>query len=304
MVPSIDRVFYKLHEEQDKYILDAGAAHGINEGAEFAIYKDQESPSKTSALGVLVVGETRAFSAIMNLPDNAPRLELTGTGYALQTKTGEQEDFRLHIPLDDKLTPIFEALGVGMCPGPDRRKIVLVEKAKAELDVAIDGDRIVFNILNSQVTQFGLNQMPYRVKPTYDDVYRVIRASAHYHWHLRRNRRHNTSRNFQDHVHLEFRKLEELDDYDDDFNPIVKPVGDNLNVEGVVDIVVNTDDLYGIKIVNNSARDLYPSLFFFDNSDLSICKCLILTADSCSDLVDSVLLPTTYFCTKIRRAPS
>lgn len=130
MVPSIDRVFYKLHEEQDKYILDAGAAHGINEGAEFAIYKDQESPSKTSALGVLVVGETRAFSAIMNLPDNAPRLELTGTGYALQTKTGEQEDFRLHIPLDDKLTPIFEALGVGMCPGPDRRKIVLVERLR------------------------------------------------------------------------------------------------------------------------------------------------------------------------------
>ena len=62
-------------------------------------------------------------------------------------------------------------------------------------------------------------------------------------------------------------KLEELDDYDDDFNPIVKPVGDNLNVEGVVDLVVNTDDLYGIKLVNNSAYDLYPSLFFFDNSD-------------------------------------
>src|ERR1700733_10904448 len=98
MVPSIDRVFYKLHEEQDEYVLEAGAAHGINEGAEFTIYKDQESPSNTSALGVLVVGETRAFSAIMNLPDNAPRLELTGTGYALQTKTGEEEDLRLHIP--------------------------------------------------------------------------------------------------------------------------------------------------------------------------------------------------------------
>jgi len=110
--------------------------------------------------------------------------------------------------------------------------------------------------------------MPFRMESTYDDVYPVIRASAHYHWHLRRN---NTSRRLQNYIQLEFKKVEELEDeYDDDFNAIIKPVGDDLNVAGVVDIVVNTDDMYGIKLINNSALDLYPSLFFFDNSDLSI----------------------------------
>ena len=258
--------------------MDAGAAHGINKGAEFAIYQDQESPPKTSPLGTLVVGETSAFTTIMNLPDNASGFVLTGIGYALQIKTGEEEDLRIHIALDDKLAPIFEALGKDMqraCSG--HWKIVLLDKAKAELDIAVDGDRVVFNILNSQVTQFGLHRMPFRIKPTYDDVYRVIHASAHYHWHLRR---HNISRILQDQVQLEFRKVKELDDYDEDFNPIVEPVGDNLNVEGVVDLVVDTDDMYGIKLINNSAHDLYPALFFFDNSDLSICKCAMFTAES------------------------
>jgi hypothetical protein len=39
--------------------------------------------------------------------------------------------------------------------------------------------------------------------------------------------------------------------------------------------------MYGIKLTNNSVLDLYPSLFFFDNSDLSICKCSALKEESC-----------------------
>jgi len=186
----------------------------------------------------------------------------------LQTRTGEEEDLRLHVQLDDKLAPIFEALGQEMQrEGSDRRRISLVEKDKAELDISLDGDQVVFNILNPQVTQFGLHQMPFRVNPTYDDVFPVINASAHYYWHLRRN---NSDRVLQNRIDVVFTKVKELETYDDDFNPIIEPVGDNLNVEGVVNLVVDPDDMYGIKIVNRSSLDLYPSLFFFDNSDLSI----------------------------------
>lgn len=252
--------------------MDAGAAHGINTGAEFAVYEDCESPPKKSPLGTLIVKEIDAFTtALVHHPGNIPAFVLTGVGYALQTKAGEEEDLRLHVALDDKLTPVFEALAQEMLrTGSDRRRILLVEKDKAELDISIEGGRAVFNILNPQVTQYGLKQLPYSIEPTYDDVYPVIRASAHYHWHLRRN---NKSKVLQNHIQFEFRQVEELEEYDDDFNAIIKPVGDNLNVEGVVDMVVHPDNMYGIKLINDSDLDLYPSLFFFDHSDLSICKC-------------------------------
>jgi hypothetical protein len=138
------------------------------------------------------------------------------------------------------------------------------------LDLAISNDKVVFNIMNPQVTQFGLNRMPFHIQPTYDDVYPIIRASAHYYWHLRRN---NSKRGLQGRIQLKFMQVKELDEYDDDYNPVIEPVGDDLNVAGVVDLVIEPDQMYGIKLVNNSGLDLYPSLFYFDNSDLSISEC-------------------------------
>jgi hypothetical protein len=296
--PSTGRVFYRVHKEGDQYVLDAGAAHGINRGAEFAVYSDRLSPPRTSPLGNLVVKEVGPFTADMRLPDNTSAFVLVDTGYALQTRTGEEEDLRLHI--DDTLAPVFEALGQDMLrTESNRRRISLVEKDKAELDIAIDGDRVIFNILNPQVTQFGLNQMPFRVDPTYDAIYPVVRASAHYYWHLRRN---STSRVLENHIQLDFKKLRELEEYDEDFNLVLEPVGDNLNVSGIVDLVVNPDDMYGIKLVNTSDLDLYPSLFFFDNSDLSICEYSALrkaycSFDSCGS-VDSILLSAAHLGAK------
>jgi len=75
--------------------------------------------------------------------------------------------------------------------------------------------------------------------------------------------------------------------YDEDYYPKLD-VGPNLNVggdadvgvgggatcdvkiDGIIDIEVEEDAIYGIKIVNNTDTKLYPSLFYFDNSDLSI----------------------------------
>jgi hypothetical protein len=246
------------------------------------------------------VKEVGPFTADMRLPDNTSAFVLVDMGYALQTRTGEEEDLRLHIAPDDTLALIFEALRQDMLrTDSNRRRISLVGKNKAELDIAIDGDRVIFNILNPQVTQFGLNQMPFRVDPTYDAIYPVVRASAHYYWHLRRN---STSRVLENHIQLDFKKLKELEEYDEDFNLVLEPVGDNLNVSGIVDLVVNPDDMYGIKLVNTSDLDLYPSLFFFDNSDLSICEYSALrkaycSFDSCGS-VDSILLSAAHLGAK------
>jgi len=52
--------------------------------------------------------------------------------------------------------------------------------------------------------------------------------------------------------------------------PVIQPIGPNLNRENIIDLQVQSDKMYGMKIINNSDMALYPSLFFFDSSDLSI----------------------------------
>jgi len=248
--------------------LDAGSAHGISNGAEFTIY--QEPDQKTSPVGKLIVVEDKnigPFTTTLSLPDGISEVALTGTGYALQTKAGEGEELRLNVEANHTLDPILEKFLSHTDPA--RWQVSLVEKEKAELAISLDGDKVVFDILNPQVTQFGLTRYPFALEPTYDAVFPVIRAAAHYHWHLRRT---NTKRVLQNHITLDFRKVEELD-HGDELNPI-QPVGENLNVNGIIELVIdpNSEDDYGIKIINNSPLDLYPSLFFFDNSTLSISK--------------------------------
>ena len=258
--------------------MDAGTAHGITKGAEFAVYVNRESPQNASPLGTLVVAETGVFTTTILL-DDAATFPLAGTGYALQIRAGEEEDLRLHIEMNDQLVPIFDALSQDMRRmGTNRKQILLVDKAKAELDIAISNDKVVFNIMNPQVTQFGLNKMPFHIQPTYEDVYPVIQAAAHYYWHLRRN---NSKRALQGCIQLQFMRVKELDEYDDDYNPVIEPIEDDLNVAGVVDLVVEPDKMYGVKLVNNSGLDLYPALFYFDNSDLSISECSTLKEEYC-----------------------
>jgi len=62
----------------------------------------------------------------------------------------------------------------------------------------------------------------------------------------------------------------QLDECDDFLMPILVPDTPNLVQDGVVDLCVDETSMYGIKITNDTNVALFPSLFYFDNSDLSI----------------------------------
>jgi len=261
--------FHLLQSDGDKYVLGAGAAHGVICGAEFTVYKGQDSDwsPKTSPLDIFVVLETSAFFSIMDVPPGRPRPVLAQPAFTFQTKSGTEEELRLHVAMDTGFTTVFGALRQEIqCTDPRHRKILLVEKHHAELHVAIDDGHVVFNIQNRLVTLFGMTRIPFKVRPDINHVCPVIRAAAHYYWHLRRTNRIPILKNK---ICIEFTKVEVFND--DDFCPEMQPVGLNLNAGGVVDLV-DSDDMYGIKIVNSSSLAVYPSLFFFDNTNLSISK--------------------------------
>jgi hypothetical protein len=254
------------------YVMEAGAAHGVSSAAEFTVYEERESPPRNAPLGTLVVHGIGAFSSILDVPFGFARFALNRPAYALQSKTGTEGGLRLFVAADESRTGIFESLArEAQLSGSALPGIVLVDERRAELGTRIEDSHVVFNIFNPLVTKFGLVRMPFRISPTVEDVYPVIRAAVHYHWHLRRT---NRKRCFPNKVRMEFMKLKQDDeDFDDDFNLIIRPDGPNLNIGGVVDIVVDQDAIYGINIINETDLSLFPYLFFFDNSDFSICEC-------------------------------
>lgn len=271
--PPVRRFSYPIHLQSSQYIMDAGAVHGVSEGAEFTIFKDQNALINSTSLGVLVASSISPFSTIMELPTTP--FEISEGALALQTKTGAGDDLFLRIELNETLMPVVQAL-IQQVNGTEaeRRKITLVkpgegnEKGEPNLEVVTEVNQIFLNILDSRVTKFGLKRIPYPIKPNDADVSLVLRAAGHYYSHLNRTMSHAA---IQTKVHIEFKLLETSKSQVDEAGyPERYPTGPNLYKDGAININVKRGDVYGLKITNNTAWDLFPTVLFFNNSDLSI----------------------------------
>jgi hypothetical protein len=268
-VPSRYRQVYPVRQEGARYIMKAGIAHGVAKDAIFAIYRDKESIVAGRSLGSLISSMPDIFSSVMTPFPNQPYFPIMGHAFALQIRAGEEQDLRIHVPMEEGLLGAFEAFAQVMKTSESERfKIMLVEKEKAELSLTLEEGGVVFHILDPLVTMYGITRMPFKVNPTAADINNVLRYAAHYYWHLRRT---SSNKNLINAVDVELTALRELEgEYDDDLSPIRAPYGPNLNIDGVVNIVVDRTAMYGIKLINKTNRPLYPSLFFFDSGDLSI----------------------------------
>jgi len=105
--------------------------------------------------------------------------------------------------------------------------------------------------------------MLYTVNNNADDVNPVIRAAAHFRWHLDLT---NPIHTLRDNVELHFFEVRREEG--------TWHTGKNLNVAGKVCISEDLTKMYAFKVVNKSQLSLYPSLFYFDNNNFEICECL------------------------------
>ncbi|EDR08533.1 uncharacterized protein LACBIDRAFT_297307 [Laccaria bicolor S238N-H82] len=276
--PTPGRACYNVTFENSAYIMKAGSAHGIGHGAEFTLYKDQAS-LLTTPLGVMTVKKITPFKTELEAKKQ-PGPKISGSVLALQTKAAIAEDLLLHVPLNQELLPVFQALASELQgTGPNSCKISLCEdRKKSRLEIVIEDNKLVFNILDQRVLKYGLSRIPYTIEPDPEDIRPVLRAAAHYYWHLNRTQPNNQ---IQNNIKVEFYKLQESDtDFDEAGSPERYPVGDNLCRQDVIEFTVDDEAIYGIKIVNNTPWDLYPNVFYFDNSELSITayyKCNVST---------------------------
>jgi hypothetical protein len=265
--PSQNRHLYAVRESDKGYVMDAGSARGVTEGAIFEVYKDRDPDSTTAPLEAMKASAPGLFSTVLNFSPIGRRFSIESQVFALQIRPGRQEDLTLYVPLDQNLLPVLQTIAMEMQDNAQRQINMLTDEdlkqgKKPDLGIAFENGHIVFDIKDPNVTVHGLERMPQRALPDINEVTAIISAAAHYYWHLRRvgNAKYIKST-------VEFTKLSDGDIL------TRKPDGPNLIKDGVVDLVVDRDDIYGMKITNHGTSPLYASVFYFDNSNWSISRC-------------------------------
>ncbi|TFK37085.1 caspase domain-containing protein [Crucibulum laeve] len=261
--PYRNALFPVRRENGDEYILEAGEAHGISEGAEFLVYRHRTLyPDPEQSLGTLIAYRTQKFTTTARLADNSPLLDLPGSAFALQTRSGDKPDLRLYTRNGDiwaMLTNIQAVI--------KRRRILLVEEGEHSdlVLVMLDGE-VVFHFSEKISRTYNMIRMPDSVSLDFDRICGIISSAADFYSYLSLGA--NTG-GLASKVEVQCTTLQ-FQGMSEDLFPVLVPSGENLVKEGVINVCIDDDFIYGFKVTNKSKLALYISVFYFDISDLSI----------------------------------
>ena len=258
---------YTLRLDSGRYILNAGAVHGVCPDAEFTVYADHDGLPRGPNLGVMVPDKAKPFRTIMR-PLSEPGPSLDMAAFAIQTRAGALAELKVIIPPEDQLIPAFEAQMKTLSDGHHR--ITLVDDPSvAHLAIERENDEMAFVFLDKRITAHGITK--YALKAKADDMIPVLQGAAHYHYHL--NRSYLAVERIKEVIKVEVFKLEFSGHFDEGtFRLLRRPSGENLLKDGIITLSLRDgiNDVFGIRITNTSTVDLYPSIFYFNNSELSI----------------------------------
>ena len=255
-----------------KFTLGAGAANGIVISAEFTAYFDPDE--LLNPLGTFVVERLWPFKSDM-IPLNLSSTLPSRGAFAIQTKQGKVEPFRLYTPPKDGFHRLYHLIRTSNTA--DLQGIFLVNNpgdAQLKILTSPSGDCLTFIHMDKRVTQHGMNLMRDGVESDPVVVGRILENAACYFRELNRT---NSSHIITHFIEVEFHNLD-IPRIRVAGHPIperLKTVGPNLCRRGenkVIDSMVSdtASTRYGFKIINNSEEDLYVNAFYFDNTDCRI----------------------------------
>lgn len=163
----------------------------------------------------------------------------------------------------------------GMCVRSGFAPSFLVQAGtwrEPDLVVSTEGDTVRFEITHERYLEFGLKEARWRPSRDRETMEKFLAGVAHFFWHLRRTTMEKVNR-ISSVISVECYALES-----GGFGGGIggmKPVGDDLCVDGVIRIGIDDEATpYGFRINNSSDVDLFVSAFHFNIYDLSICESL------------------------------
>lgn len=99
-------------------------------------------------------------------------------------------------------------------------------------------------------------------------LHEVVRCAINFRFHLLRTNTDLSSTEGNINIKMEMRELEMK--YNDEYDLVGKPIGSDMFERDPAVVVVEKEKRYGVTVDNFTDLGLYPHLFYFDPSELSI----------------------------------
>ncbi|KAH6887262.1 hypothetical protein BKA70DRAFT_77399 [Coprinopsis sp. MPI-PUGE-AT-0042] len=263
-----------------------GSVAGITSGAEFSIYSKPQDISKgVRPAMTCATEEISLFSTRLKPISGGPVASLGKQAFAILTKAGLPHDAVVHVPREDACRGVHEGALTMLRqqhtqPAQQAAYRPLFTEDSSIADIAIQADattgKLHVNILDERVTVNGHERVAAPLDPSNpESVLRFLTHTAHFYRYLNKSYLNHT---IGSKVTVELMQLEESQtDFDENGYACLLPLSDNLFDGGVAQVAIPSDEeeepnMYGFKVTNGSAVDLYPTVWYFDNSEFSITR--------------------------------
>ncbi|KAG8688269.1 hypothetical protein FRC11_005757, partial [Ceratobasidium sp. 423] len=280
-VPSRKMVFIPVKVERGALVLQAGAASGVTYQS---IWDLHNTPTDDSPSLGRFYAQAPKVSTTELKPEKGDQARLQPPAdqmYARQVGHGLGNELKVWFSPEAKLA-IFESSDVdhgAVEPGSTEYEVGYVaieERDNADVAVELRNEgatvEAVFHLNDPRAEEYGVATLKDGKPAQRDEVEKVLFAAAKWHWHL-----HRTPEIVRSNVTIELVKLQRItynvDDAEADEN--VPSASAELyevldSTTGVVDLVVQPDVPYGVKVTNGLNRSLYVRAFYFSPTNFAI----------------------------------
>ncbi len=239
--------------------------------------KDLQKPIAT-----VVITKVSSDTSILTLAPGSASFSLQGLSGAAAILSKKGTPFlKVHVDKKDStLIQRIEALGLCIIKGASIDAHIAISLHSAKGSKQLRFDVVDNDLLGLKDAKLDLKSR--FIDDTYDtdstdrDLAHVIKGLAHYYFHLKR-----TSDSFKGSIDKVSVSFFQVLDAGSGYPRVDKLVGaENLYRNNVIDIDVTAksgsdpDAIYGFEITNNTDKGkiLHPVLFYFDNTEFTICE--------------------------------
>ena len=249
------------------FLLNAGTAHGITLGAEFAFRVAQETYPPGKSLHTFVVNNSASFFSTLRLANDASWQYLPTVFTVFQVKPGLGGTIRLY------LSPTHNSPCLISVCDDIRDSLHNVEFVNspddAHLELTVRDNQVVVSVSDKKATIYGFDHQFPTMQITRHNLTSFLEKAGCF--YRERDRHTSIDSEVAKIVTLEFYKLEATHSkFEDIPDSQLGESGPSLYSADTIDFIVEEGCVYGVKLTNLSAHDLYPTLFYLDSNDLSI----------------------------------
>ena len=264
-VPSPAHPSYLARYDSDSglVLLNAGTAHGITIGAEFAFYVAHDSHTSGKALHIFIVNNLASFFSTLSPANDASCQSLPTVFTVFPANPSPGGTIHLYLSADDNSTCLHD---IWCLP----RYVEFVNSPDdAHLELAVRDNQVVVSVRDRKATAYGFDHKLPIMKAIPHDVAPFLEKAGSF--YQERDRHTAIDSEVAKNVILEFYKLgANPSKFEDIPECQLGASGPNLYSGDTINFIVEEGSVYGVKLTNLSSRDLYPTLLHLDNSDFSI----------------------------------